>query len=393
MPTNYSGRVTLILIVLLAALWCIFPGLPKGNFRADLKPGIDMVGGTSLLYEIKAPEGGTYSDQLAADVAASLKKRVDPDGVRNLIWRPQGSTRLEIQMPLTATSGQSAEKRAAFAEAQRGLEATNVRIGAVIDAVERRSGDERRQRLEQLAMGSETRERLFGGMASLFDQIKAAREKQDAAGQAQKEIEYEALKKQVEATNLPASELETVLGLKTETRDKRLAELRERFGKFPKRLEAIETFVKAFDEYASVRGSLDDAADLKRLLQGSGILEFYILVEPNEVSADQLTTMYERLEKDNARPAAGDQMRWFEVDKPSGKIGGITREHNEKTWVLAWTTPDKSMVRREGENPWGLESAHPMRDQFGTQMVGFNFDAQGGSNFGTLTTANVGRLL
>src|SRR5918993_5012803 len=125
MPTNYTGRVITITVVLLAALWAIFPsGNPK---RPDLKPGIDMVGGTSLLYEIKAPEGGIHSDDLATQVAGSLKKRVDPDGVRNLIWRPQGATRLEIQMPLTAASGETSARRAAFAEAQRLLEATNVR--------------------------------------------------------------------------------------------------------------------------------------------------------------------------------------------------------------------------------------------------------------------------
>ena len=180
MPTNYTGRVTLILTVLVVAFWLIFPGAPRGRFKPDLKPGIDMVGGTSLLYEIKLPEGGIASENLASEVAGSLKKRVDPDGVRNLIWRPQGSTRLEIQMPLTATSGETSARRAAFAEAQRVLEATNVRSGAVIDAVERRTGDARRQRLEQLAMGSETRERLFGGMASVFDQIQLARQKQSA---------------------------------------------------------------------------------------------------------------------------------------------------------------------------------------------------------------------
>ena len=94
-----SGRVSLIVAVLLLALWAIFP---SGNFKhPDLKPGIDMVGGTSLLYEIKPPEGGGFQGgNLAEQVMESLKKRVDPDGVRNLIWRPQGNTRLEIQMPL-----------------------------------------------------------------------------------------------------------------------------------------------------------------------------------------------------------------------------------------------------------------------------------------------------
>jgi preprotein translocase subunit SecD len=93
MPTNYSGRVITILVVLFAALWAIFPSFNLK--KPDLKPGIDMVGGTSLLYEIKPPEGGQYTENLAEQVAASLKKRVDPDGIRNLIWRPQGNTRLK----------------------------------------------------------------------------------------------------------------------------------------------------------------------------------------------------------------------------------------------------------------------------------------------------------
>ena len=83
MPTNNSGRVTLIVVVLFLALWAIFP---TGNFKhPNLKPGIDMVGGTSLLYEIKPPPNGVYQSNLSEQVMESLKKRVDPDGVRNLV--------------------------------------------------------------------------------------------------------------------------------------------------------------------------------------------------------------------------------------------------------------------------------------------------------------------
>src|SRR6185503_8003971 len=107
MPTNYTGRIVLILAVLLVAVYCIipFPSLFDRNLtfgqKLGLKPGIDMVGGVSLLYEIKPPEGGTPTQQsdLTTQVMESLKKRVDPNGVMNLIWRPQGATRLEIQMP------------------------------------------------------------------------------------------------------------------------------------------------------------------------------------------------------------------------------------------------------------------------------------------------------
>src|SRR4051812_18245620 len=109
MPTNYTGRIVLISTVLLVALYCIMPfgGLFDRNLtfgqKLGLKPGIDMVGGVSLLYEIKPPEGSTgatiQGEQLINQVMESLKKRVDPNGVMNLIWRPQGATRLEIQMP------------------------------------------------------------------------------------------------------------------------------------------------------------------------------------------------------------------------------------------------------------------------------------------------------
>src|SRR5580698_1570849 len=94
METKQTGRVIFILGVLLIALFSICPQ-PQKLFRniplsekLNLKPGIDMVGGTSLLYQIKEPEGGYHGQAghtLAEDVMESLKKRVDPDGLRNLI--------------------------------------------------------------------------------------------------------------------------------------------------------------------------------------------------------------------------------------------------------------------------------------------------------------------
>src|SRR5688500_15641790 len=114
MPQNYAGRVTLIVVVLLLGLFG-FPFLTGGIFTfrpfssageheaknqplvgLNLKPGIDIAGGTSLIYEIKEPPGGIRSGEqdLAERVATLLKKRVDPTGTRNLVWRPTGNTRL-----------------------------------------------------------------------------------------------------------------------------------------------------------------------------------------------------------------------------------------------------------------------------------------------------------
>src|SRR5687767_6547725 len=149
MPTNYSGRILTIIAVVLAALWALFPQ-PQKLFdpeatwaeRINLKPGIDMQGGTSLLYDIKPPEGEeqdgpvSYRGGLAEEVMAALKKRIDPDGVKNLIWRPHGDTRLEIQMPATAASQQAAVLGKNLSEARESLDRTNVTVSEVIAVVE-----------------------------------------------------------------------------------------------------------------------------------------------------------------------------------------------------------------------------------------------------------------
>src|SRR3954471_7460309 len=175
MPTNYSGRVATIIVVLLVSLWLIFPE-PTKLFRSDLswgqkinlKPGIDMQGGTSLLYEIKPPEGqtpaagqansATYKGGLANEVMGALKQRIDPEGVRNLIRRPHGETRLEIQMPATPESQQAAALGQELSAARETLERTNVTAGEVVAVVEHSpDAASRDKRLAELAGGSASR--------------------------------------------------------------------------------------------------------------------------------------------------------------------------------------------------------------------------------------------
>src|SRR5215469_15405224 len=107
MPTTYSGRITLILTVLFGSLLAIFWGPPTRIFnpnltpiqKTNLRPGIDMVGGVSLVYAIQAPNNS--DPDLSEHVMEALKKRVDPTGLRNLVWRPQGADRIEVEMPLS----------------------------------------------------------------------------------------------------------------------------------------------------------------------------------------------------------------------------------------------------------------------------------------------------
>lgn len=397
MPTNLSGRFTLIAVVLLTALWAIFPGAPKGRVKPDLKPGIDMVGGTSLLYEIKAAPG-SHSGNLAEQVMEALKKRVDPSGTRNLIWRPQGN-RLEIQMPLSANAGQAKDKREAYAAAQRELDALDVRLPVVLDAVKNLSGDARRDRLNALAMGNDKRGQIFGAMASVWDQVKAAEAAGDFAKQAELENQFDALRAQFEQTNLPLGQIETALNLAGPPREKALKEIKDRFvaNGFDKKVAALDKLVVAHDDYQKVRGTIDDAGDLKRLLRGSGVLAYHILVSAEELATlPEAKAMIQRLEDRGPRVEAGDTMRWVEAARPEefGRFHPMfSPRGSTKQYVLVWAEPGRQMVNGEGLPKWALEAAYPTRSQFGSPEVGFTFDPVGAKLFSDLTGANIGKPL
>jgi len=85
--------VLVIVLVALASVTLYPPG-------ETLKAGIDLAGGSAMLFEIDTT--GLDPDQipgLATRVMGVLKDRVDPNGQLNLEWRPIGNTRLEIRMP------------------------------------------------------------------------------------------------------------------------------------------------------------------------------------------------------------------------------------------------------------------------------------------------------
>ena len=103
----------------------------RGFMRESVEPGagfrrgIDLAGGTILVYEVNLdkekqkrqaqqdagqPGAAAASDSgLSADdirqLAESLKRRIDPADLRNVIVRPVGTTRVEIILPFTGSTG------------------------------------------------------------------------------------------------------------------------------------------------------------------------------------------------------------------------------------------------------------------------------------------------
>ena len=90
------GLIGIILLVIFAAAQ-LYPPTEK------LKPGIDLAGGTSLIYDIDTTGlVGGETDNLATKLRPILLTRIDPGNIQNIVMRPQGDTRIEIQVPLAS---------------------------------------------------------------------------------------------------------------------------------------------------------------------------------------------------------------------------------------------------------------------------------------------------
>jgi SecD/SecF fusion protein len=408
MPQNYSGRVLVILVVLLGSLAVIFSPVMEKVFHpheqitqwVKLKPGIEMVGGTSLVYQIKVAPGSRYDPQLATKVAEVLKKRVDPHGLMNLVWRPEGSDRLEIQMSGTGKGGAEArEAQDNLLTAEQKIEQTNASLTEATDAVEQKNGRTRAD-FDKIAGGSADRLRVLKEMADTFDKTKALAAKpiaeRDPLQEAKLRQQYEQLKVDFQATNIDLARLREEMS-ETGSRAAALTAAKKKAEGFPARTAALDEYAKAFDAYDKVRDQLDDTTDLKRKLRGSGVLEFHILVQRGEAS-EQVAGMMDRLKPEGTGPGlrGGDEMRWFQID-PNSELAkkqyGITATYRDKIYILAWIDQARSLDHREGQKQWALTEAQPEQSPTGEDVVGFAFDPQGASDFGTLTSNNIGKPL
>jgi len=424
MSQNYSGRLTGIAIVLIVGLFGI-PFFTPGIFdikkvfnssipwseRTEFKPGIDINGGTSMVYEIIVPPGTRTDGTLAAKVAASLKLRVDPLGVRNLIWRPEGDTRLEIQIPRSAAADRAGAVRAAFIKAGEALDAGNIHKSEVVSAVKNLSGAARDKRLAELAGDSAARQTLFADLAQTWDRSvssAAARDEAKARGDiaaenAEAAKNYEAITRydkdlvpQIDKTNLKSEELRAVLEMPAGDREARIAEIKKQNAGFPQRLAALDGYIKAHADYQGLKGAIDDATELKALLKGSGVLAYHILVTPSHPMPGVVNIMLERMKPGGPGPGkqALDEAQWFLADRPSEFPPGgedYVATWNGKTYVLASIRPGDSMVHKEADTgDWHLQDVQPSRNpDTGQQVVNFGFDPQGGVDFGTLTGSHV----
>ena len=157
--------------------------LNESKGQAGFRRGIDLAGGTILVYEVnverslkgKKGEDGQQATGLSSDeikkLAENLKRRIDPADLRNVIVRPVGSTRIEIILPRAgSTSGEKEGNTEDFVQEVMGLvrQVGVLEFRIVANTTDDREGiDEARRTLEKAATDPKTKALIEGGVAEL----------------------------------------------------------------------------------------------------------------------------------------------------------------------------------------------------------------------------------
>jgi len=362
MEKNLGQRWVIIAVVIVIGAVLLWPPSQK------LRPGLDIAGGTSLIFEIDTT-AAENDPGLAERVKSLLQKRVDPSGVYNLTWRVQGRNRIEVQMPLPPK--EATARRLAYSEALDKLYAEELRRGQ-LEAALRLEGAERAAALDKLAQGNAEaqlaalhgedaaawqtavqqtvakRKALLEECGLRYDALRAADEalrkgppeSQPASGastepatqpntepasapvtaetlkQAQRDASelFEDAVLDVLNTNLNRRRFEEILELdeKSTVREKSVEQTRQTHA------DVRDLMDDVLANYKTWRGGkqyLESSGDLKRLLRGAGKLEFRILTEPDPGNPTRYERHREQLKEGRLR-LPDEELGWFRIDNP-----------------------------------------------------------------------------
>jgi SecD/SecF fusion protein len=397
---------TIICTALIAGLvsWVIPPQL-----------GIDLAGGTSLLYEldlskIKTDTTMETSTELANRVIEVLKKRVDPFGQKNMIWRVVGGKRIQIQMPRAneATLNAQKEERAA----REDLQASTLKQSEYLSAIKKK-GPEREAAIEKLAPRDSDQYKLLMKLAEANDKLQAVQA--EIASKELGKVPEDLLKSQFDAqqafdqaqqavkgSNVDFGQLSALLSAadneKNVDAQKQLAELP---AKFPRQQAKIERLIKAHKRVMELSGGgVDDPAELRRLVTSAGVLDFRIAVEPTDIGGMGSEGMQSALQSlqqfgpDHQVTAGGIRARWFEID-PNGKDNFRTSGYVISTWagqpyLLCYDDTPHTLTHSDpARKPWSAQAGAPQVDsRSGGLALPFKLDAVGATYMGDLTSSN-----
>jgi SecD/SecF fusion protein len=423
-----SGVLTAVLIVGIAGVMAKKDSLPwrfvvilstlllAGLVAYQTPPrlGIDLAGGTSLTYELdlsKVPETSHAGNgELAARVIEVLKKRVDPAGQKNIIWRVLNGKRIQIQMPLADAA--TREARRAEQAAEEELQKSSLKQAEVLSAIAKpaaeregailalpgvTAGSEQYQLITALAGANDALEKVKAEELK-YDVDKVPADVREAKLTAQKNY-ADALAK-LTSSNVDMAQLKRLIqaadNTKNEAAQRELAALP---ANFPRQRPLIEQLIAAHKRVMALSGGgVDDPAELQRLVTAAGVLDFRIAVVPGELSKDEDEAAIQSLEKngpDRAVTVGGARARWFEIDvnsRDNFRLGGyVMMPWGGQMYLLCYDDSLRSLTHGDtSRRQWAVAAGAPYSDpqQGGALVLPFRMDAVGAKYMGELTGNN-----
>ncbi|MHC4519297.1 MAG: protein translocase subunit SecD [Planctomycetota bacterium] len=291
MNKNLVPKTILIIVLVAAAFWTLLPP------SETLKPGIDLAGGTSLIYAIDT-EGLTNEEEqdLAQRMITVLRRRVDPDNIMNFVWRPQGNTRFEIQMPLA--SKETREKRQAYETALNELLAKNTNPATIMRSLQAPAA-ERSEDIARFAQDDPNRLAILEELVSAHDERRQLQSQRDALNST-----LEATKKALSNAGIAVDRVEANRGDWAKLDEEKLAETLKDFADSEAQQAPLTEYVKAYRELLDVldqltsEGGLNDRyTEAKRKLDGLNLTQ------------DQITYALELPEKSTTRAERLEQLK------------------------------------------------------------------------------------
>ena len=425
MPPVLRQSILVVLVLLMAGVFITPP-------TKQLRLGKDLRGGVSLVYSVQMRPTDDAEDVLGRTIEV-LKDRVDPNGVLEISMVAQGRDRIEITMPLP---GEEVKALRADFEAELEELADNAIRAGDIDRALRLDGAERAPRFAELAAGRDAVSSLLETLAGLYDRGQSLRESLGEATDggadeqtidglvaevADVELEYERVREQVLATAISPDEVRRALELSStprrlssgddgefielpSPRARALEQLRE---KYPSITGEIDSVVATYDTYASQRRTLDDPADLKRLLSGAGVLSFRIALNPGQHPEE--SRLREEIREQGPRGVRARDAAWYKVNNidawydstqeleslfasPSEFFrarGYVAEEYAGEYYMLLWDQRGLRLTNEDG-GAWEVSRSFATTDQLGRPAIGFEMNALGARLLGELTGENVG---
>ncbi|MDF1809732.1 MAG: protein translocase subunit SecD [Phycisphaerales bacterium] len=431
---HYVRNMTIAIAMLILAFVASNPPAEKIGLGKDLR------GGASLIYSVEISSTET-AGEVIPQVIDVLKKRIDPNGLFEISIVRQGQDRIEITMPLP--SDHVKELKAAFVEELSKLSITSIDPDD-FERMMRLPADEREAELKRVGAASDSVYQILLKSAAAYDLSKQLRSQLDImslntdidettldalVGQvAQAELDYELARDETLATAISPESIKRALEQsKVEKtlkdgddyivipspRERSLDRIREQY---PEIGDQLETVIAAYDLYSENRNSLDDTADLKRLVQAAGVLSFRITADPSGrgntgFTHPEETRLRELFKEKGPKQAGTRDARWFKINKPDswyssvsayesmianpaqyfysyGGTGYVVEEYNNDYYMLAWDSRGLRMTQEEGR--WKVARAYQSADQLGRPAIGFQMNQSGALRMGALTGDNVG---